>query len=330
MARVLRWTGFAFAALIAFVAAAALANASFWSNYTAPTALLAHRGLAQTYGRDGLDRQTCTATRIHVPQHPYLENTIASMQAAFAFGADIVEFDIHPTTDGQFAVFHDWTIDCRTEGKGVTREQSMRYLKTLDVGYGYTADGGKTFPFRGKGVGLMPTLDEVLATFPDKRFLIHIKSNDAREADLLSTRLKRLSRTQLDGLMVYGGDRPIARMRELLPQMRLMSKGTLRNCGTRYLAYGWTGAMPATCRNTIALIPVNITPYVWGWPNLFLERMARANTPVFVTGELDQRDIATGIDDVATARRLSPGFPGGVWTNRIDRIGPYFGRAGAN
>ena len=36
------------------------------------------------------------------------------MRAAFAAGADIVEFDVHPTSDGQFAVFHDWTLDCRT------------------------------------------------------------------------------------------------------------------------------------------------------------------------------------------------------------------------
>jgi len=54
-----------------------------------------------------------------------LENTLDSMAAAFELGADVVELDIHPTTDGQFAVFHDWTIDCRTNGKGVTRKQSM-------------------------------------------------------------------------------------------------------------------------------------------------------------------------------------------------------------
>ncbi len=27
----------------------------------------------------------------------------------------------------------------------------MSELKTLDIGYGYTADGGKSFPFRGQG-----------------------------------------------------------------------------------------------------------------------------------------------------------------------------------
>ena len=33
----------------------------------------------------------------------------------------MIEIDVHPTTDGQFAVFHDWTLDCRTNGAGVTR-----------------------------------------------------------------------------------------------------------------------------------------------------------------------------------------------------------------
>ena len=55
----------------------------------------------------------------------FLENTLPSMRAAFEAGADIVEFDIHPTTDGHFAVFHDWTVDCRTEGRGVTREHTL-------------------------------------------------------------------------------------------------------------------------------------------------------------------------------------------------------------
>jgi glycerophosphoryl diester phosphodiesterase len=60
--------------------------------------LLAHRGLAQTFDLDGVTDDSCTATRIHAPTHPYLENTVASMAAAFRAGADI-EFDIHPTTD---------------------------------------------------------------------------------------------------------------------------------------------------------------------------------------------------------------------------------------
>jgi glycerophosphoryl diester phosphodiesterase len=126
--------------------------------------------------------------------HQYLENTISSMRAGFTIGADIVELDVHPTTDGEFAVFHDWTLDCRTDGRGVTREHSMAYLKKLDIGHGYTADGGKTFPFRGKGIGLMPTLTEVLATFPEQRLLINVKSRDPSEGEKARGRIEQASR----------------------------------------------------------------------------------------------------------------------------------------
>ena len=39
-------------------------------------------------------------------------------------------------------------------------------LKSLDAGYGYSADGGRTFPFRGKGVGAIPTLAEAVRALP--------------------------------------------------------------------------------------------------------------------------------------------------------------------
>ena len=54
--------------------------------------------------------------------------------------------------------------------RGVTREYTMEELEQLDIGYGYTADNGETYPFRGKGVGLMPTLDEVFYRFPEYLF----------------------------------------------------------------------------------------------------------------------------------------------------------------
>ena len=89
--------------VIAAVAAIWLANASFWSSYRAPTTVLAHRGVHQTYSKEGVGRDDCTATRIDPPRHGYLENTIASMEAAFAAGADVVEFDIDPRLIEQIA-----------------------------------------------------------------------------------------------------------------------------------------------------------------------------------------------------------------------------------
>jgi hypothetical protein len=78
--------------------------------------------------------------------------------------------------------------------------------------YGYTADGGKTFPFRGKGVGLMPTLDEVLAAFPDKPLLINVKSNDPAEGRKLAEYLAKLPKVRRDTQMAYGGGAPIERL----------------------------------------------------------------------------------------------------------------------
>src|SRR5262245_61162957 len=125
--------------------------------------LIAHRGVHQLFDHHGLTDADCTATRIEPPVHNYLENTTRSMEKAVEMGADMVELDIAPTADGQIAIFHDWTVDCRTNGKGDTRSRTLAELQSLDPGYGYTADGGKSFPLRGMGKDRIPSLQEALA-----------------------------------------------------------------------------------------------------------------------------------------------------------------------
>jgi glycerophosphoryl diester phosphodiesterase len=284
--------------------------------------LLAHRGLGQTFSMDGITGETCTAKRIYPPEHPYLENTITSMEAAFSLGANIVELDVHPTTDGQFAVFHDWTLDCRTDGTGVTREHTMAELKSLDIGYGYTADNGKTYPFRGKGVGLMPTLSEVLAHFPKRAFLINIKSNDPVEGRKLAEYLATLSAERLEQLSVYGGDNPIAELQKSLPQLRAMSKETLKKSLLSYMAIGWTGYVPKACKNTQLHIPEKYAPLLWGWPHRFLTRMEKANTHVILVAGSGK--FSEGFDTKEDTKRIPANYWGGIWTNRIDKIAPLY------
>jgi len=265
----------------------------------------------------------CTAKRIYPPTNPLLENTIPSIRASFAAGATVVEMDIHPTTDGEFAVFHDWSLECVTNGHGVTRDQSMAYLKTLDVGYGYTADGGKTFPFRGKGAGLMPTLNEVLTAFPGKQFLIHIKSNDASEIDKLVAYLKSHHRPVDRRLWVFaGGKRVERRLRELAPQARVMSRPILKDCAYRYLAYGWLGIVPERCRNNFIAVPVNLTWAVWGWPNRFMARMDRANVVILLAPPEGDADKEPYISNMAQLDAVPPEFSGVIVTDYIETIGP--------
>ena len=311
------------AALIAglFVAFIYFNNASWLATIPAKgPLLLAHRGLAQTFDLAGVRADTDTSKLIHPPEHPYLENTIASMEAAFRHGADVVEFDIHPTTDGHFAVFHDWILDYRTDGTGVTRDHTLAELKRLDIGHGYSADKGATFPFRGKGVGLMPSLDEVLARFPDKSFLIHIKSNDPEEGRQLAKVLQGLPESRIALLAVYGGDRPIASLQEEMPPLRCMSRATLKKSLLAYFALGWTGYIPPSCRNTQLHIPEKYAPLLWGWPNRFLGRMDKAGTRVILVA--GNGDVSGGFDTVADLQRLPKNYRGGIWTNRIDRIAP--------
>jgi glycerophosphoryl diester phosphodiesterase len=277
----------------------------------------------QTFSREGLDNETCTAERIHPPTHAYLENTIPSMRAAFAAGAEVVEVDVHPTTDGRFAVFHDWTLDCRTDGSGDTRDQSLAELKALDIGYGYTADGGDTFPFRGTGTGMMPSLTEVLAALPDGRFLIDFKSNEAREGDMLAALLAAEPQWQGSVWGAYGGDRPAFRAAEAIEVLTAFSRRRVIDCLLQYMGLGWGGYVPAACRDTRVLIPINAAPLLWGWPNLFLRRLADAGSEVVLTGPYSLGDTGTaGIDSLETLAMVPPGFTGYLWTNRIELIGP--------
>ena len=281
--------------------------------------LLAHRGVHQTYSKGNLPGDGCTATRIDKPQHQYLENTVVSIRHAFFLGAEIVEIDIHPTTDNRFAVFHDWTLDCRTNSEGVTREHSLAYLQTLDIGYRYTSDGGVSFPFRGKGIGKLPSLTEVLDNFPEQDFLINIKSNDPDEADLINEFLDGRPNENLARLSFYGGGIPTARLLSLNSKLKGFTRSSVKRCAVQYELIGWTGYIPELCKNTIIAIPIDYAPYFWGWPKLFVSRMNKVNTSVIL---IDMSHGHTdGIDDIEIVEELAEDYRGIIWTDKIEQVG---------
>jgi glycerophosphoryl diester phosphodiesterase len=284
--------------------------------------IVAHRGVHQTFDRTNLKLSDCTATRMRPPTNPYLENTIGSMRASFELGADQIELDVHPTTDREFAVFHDWAVDCRTNGKGVTREQSMAYLRTLDLGYGYTADGGETYPFRGKFVGEMKTLHEVLTTFPGKRFLINIKSNDPAEVDQLVRYLKEKGDFPDKRLGAVGSDTVLDRVRAIAPKMEVLSVAGMKACSLRYIAVGWSGYIPEVCRHAKVGVPANLRWAFWGWPNRFLQRMRDADVEVMMAGPLGSKSGDPGFTDPTQLRAVPTGFNGSLLTDDVEKIGP--------
>jgi glycerophosphoryl diester phosphodiesterase len=104
-------------------------------------------------------------------------NTLEAFKLGLQQGADIIETDVHMTKDGVLVVSHDETIDRLSNGKGKIKELTLAELRQYDFGYGFTPDGGKTFPYRGKGVKI-PTLEEVFQQFPGRRVNIEIKQDD--------------------------------------------------------------------------------------------------------------------------------------------------------
>ena len=191
--------------------------------------------------------------------------------------------------------------------------------RSLDIGYGYTHDGGKSYPFRGKGIGKMPSLTEVLDTFPKQKFLVNIKSNSLGDADLVDDFLNKRQGEDLSRLWFYGGTKPTARLLFLRPELKGFTKPSVKSCFVEYALLAWSGYIPDSCRNTIILIPNNYAPYLWGWPSRFSKRMAKVNTEIIYTGEHHLH--TRGIDDPKEVQLLSKEYRGILWTNKIEKVG---------
>jgi glycerophosphoryl diester phosphodiesterase len=313
-----QWAG---AGVVAFAVTVSLINASWIAPRSQkPLILVAHRGLAQQFSREGVGRDTCTATRIRLPDHDFIENTLRSMSNARHFGAGAIEIDVHPTSDGQMVVFHDWTLDCRTDGKGPVRKHSLADLKRLDVGYGYTADGGRTFPLRGRGVGGIPTVEEALREVPRMRFFFNFKSKDPRDADALVAAFRRAG-VEIDGKhFFYGHPAVTRRLKQLVPGARTFFKDEIKACLTDYVKFGWTSYVPDSCRNKVIAVPLNYQWAIWGWPKRFLARMDKVGTTVILMGPYEKGSIA-GLDRPEQLSRVPRDFRGYLWIEDFYAVG---------
>ena len=104
------------------------------------------------------------------------ENTLESMQEAVALGADAVEFDLHVSRDGALVVMHDPTLERTTSGAGPVALMTAAELQMLDAGAKFSIDGGRTFPFRGRGIRV-PLFDDVVEGLPrDLPLIIELKT----------------------------------------------------------------------------------------------------------------------------------------------------------
>ncbi len=168
--------------------------------------------------------------------HP--ENTFPAIFRAIELGSDIVELDLRMTKDGHVVVIHDGSVDRTTDGHGLVAQLTLAQIKALDAGSAFTPDGGKTFPFRGKGI-TVPTLEEVLTALPEQLLMLEVKVGTARMIRQVIASLRRLRAIERVSIELFSIKTKLAKlMRSLEPNL---TTGHTRSELVRFVALAKLG-----------------------------------------------------------------------------------------
>ena len=145
------------------------------------------------------------------------ENTLESFRLALAAGAPYFELDVRLSADGSLMVIHDPSVIRTTSRRGQVEKLTLGVLRELDAGWGFTPDHGHSFPYRGRGLRI-PTLEEVLTSFPEARLTIEIKRSRPGVAEAVAQVVRRLAADSRILVASFEHDL-LCRFRELAPSV---------------------------------------------------------------------------------------------------------------
>ena len=171
-------------------------------------------------------------------------NTLYALKTAAAKGAEVLEIDVHATADRELVVIHDATVDRTTNGTGRVDSLPLASLKTLDAAHEFVPGCGtcagkddSAYTLRGYATGTrklngrmkefspndftVPTLREVLETFPDELINIEIKAtapDTAPYEQLLADLLAEFDRTD-DTIVVSFLDQAVEAFKAYAPDV---------------------------------------------------------------------------------------------------------------
>jgi glycerophosphoryl diester phosphodiesterase len=263
--------------------------------------LVAYRGGGSLVNYDKLGKTGCNAISLKESNVKTVENTLEAVASSIAAGANVIHLNVHRTSDDQLVVFHDWTLDCATNGTGPVHKSSFEQLETIDAGYGYTFDDGSTFPFRGRGFAISK-LEEFYKRYPKHEFWLNLKNNDIRSFDTFYTYISGKKSNHV----VITSSKGIEWFRSKDSSLRLASVNSVKSCGIDYLLVGWAGIVPESCRNTILLIPPSMAKYFWGYPDRLASRLQKHDSDIYLwskhepIAESYSKVVASGIGVVTS------------------------------
>ncbi|WP_231758238.1 glycerophosphodiester phosphodiesterase [Microbulbifer elongatus] len=125
----------------------------------------------------------------------YPGNTPVFLQKMAEMNVDVLEMDVHATSDDELVLMHDDTVDRTTDGKGRIRDKSLEELRQLNVAYNWSQDG-TTYPYRENPQRIL-TVDEVFKTYPRYPMVIELKTPDPEAARALCRKLKAFNKSNL-------------------------------------------------------------------------------------------------------------------------------------
>ena len=166
------------------------------------------------------------------------ENTIEAFGAAVAMGYRFLETDAHVTRDGVVVAFHDPCLDGLTDRTGAIASLPIAEVESADAGFAFSPDGGRSFPFRGRGVRV-PRLETLLLRWPDAR--VNIDPKDDACVEPLVALLDRLDAWDRVNVGSFS-DRRLRRIRALSRGRACTSMGPRAVAVARAAALG--GRMP--------------------------------------------------------------------------------------
>lgn len=229
------------------------------------------------------------------------ENTLAAFAHAVEIGADVLEMDVKGTADGAIVCIHDLSVDRTTDGRGRVESFTLSDLQKLDAGHNWSGDGGRTHPFRGKGIRA-PTLDEVFTRFPMMRMNIEMKHVGQAFSQPLCTLIRRFGMTE-KVLVASINDDVLAAFRQACPEVATSMSGREARVfsGLQYLNLAAAYSPPAPALQ----IPDRLADNIIATKGL-VEAAQRRNVKVHVWTINDEERmrqlIQIGVDGIITDR----------------------------
>ena len=131
------------------------------------------------------------------------ENTLMSFKKAIELKADMIEFDIHETKDGEIVIIHDSDTISTTGVHGLIKDMTLEEIKKLDAG-----EGEK-----------IPTLLELIKVAKEKVGLqIEIKSSGLLEKLIKIMKKENLINTSIVSSFAFG---ELVKLKSLEPKIKL-------------------------------------------------------------------------------------------------------------